>query len=81
MPLGLKLDKGHKDPSYTFHRITGDNEVRKANREFIEEKARELLGAGFVRIDRRNGVPLTLVTFKGTPGFRSFKAWLVKHEF
>lgn len=81
MPLGLKLDTGRKDPSYTFHHITGDREIRRTNRDFIEDKAREFLGTGFVRIDKEDGVPLTLVTIKRTPGFRRFSAWLTKHDF
>lgn len=81
MPLGLKLDKGRKDPSYTFHHITGDREIRRTNREFIEEEARKLLGAGFVRIDKEDGLPLTLVTIKKAPSFQRFRTWLKQYDF
>ncbi len=81
MPLELEHDQGQNNPSYTFHHIIGDKEIRRANRDFIEDQAREFLGTGFVRIEKRDGVPLTLVTIKGAPGFRSFKAWLTKHDF
>ena len=82
MPLELTLYKGRNDPTYTFHHITGDGETLKANRDFIEEKAREILGVGFVRIEKKDGWPaLLLVTIKRTPGFSRFRSWLSKHDF
>jgi hypothetical protein len=82
MQLELTLHKGRNDPAYTVHHITGDGETLTANREFIEEKAREFLGTGFVRIEKKDGWPaLLLVTFKRTPGFSHFRAWLSKQDF
>jgi hypothetical protein len=81
-PLNLKLAEGRKDPSYTFHHIAGDQETLTANHDFIEEKAREFLGTGFVRIEKPKRLSaLLLVTIKRAPGFSHFRAWLSKHDF